>query len=54
MKTKTTNPRSVVARGGEICEKDERDQKVQTSSYKINHGEVMYSMVTLINTLLYI
>ena len=37
MKTKTsTNPRSVVARGGEIGEKDEKDQKVQTFSYKIN------------------
>ena len=32
----------------------ERDQKVQSSAYKINHGEVMYSMVTIINTLLYI
>jgi len=34
MKTKTTNPRSVVARGGEIGEKNERDQKVQTSVIK--------------------
>jgi len=32
----------------------EKDQKVQTSAYKTNHGEVMYSMVTIINTLLYI
>ena len=35
---------------GEICE---RGQKVQTSSYKINQGDVLYSMVIMVNTILY-
>ena len=31
---------------------DEGSQKVQTFSYKISHGDVMYSMVTLLNNTL--
>ena len=30
----------------------EGGQKVQTSSYKINSGDVMYSMVAIVNILL--
>ena len=29
---------------------DEGSQKVQTSSYRVSTGEVMYSMMTIVNT----
>ena len=32
----------------------EGGQKEQTSNYKINSGDVMHRMVTIVNTLLYI
>ena len=52
-----TENRWVVDRGGG-CSRDEMGecgQKVQISSYKISHGNVMYSMVTMVNnTVLYV
>ena len=52
------NKRLLVARGWdlwEVGEKSEGGLKVQNSSYKINSGGVMYSMMTIVtNTLLYI
>ena len=47
----------MVARGWDLWEvgkKSEGGLKVQTSSYKINSGSVMYSMTTGTNTVLYI
>ena len=35
--------------GVEEGELDEGGQKAQTSSYKINHGNVMYRMMILVN-----
>ena len=32
----------------------EGDQKVQTCNYKISSGDVMYSTVTTVNTVLYV
>ena len=41
--------------GWEVGKMGERGQKVQTSSYKISRGDVMYSMVTIVtNTVLHI
>ena len=38
-----------------VGKKDEGGQKVQTPSYKISPGAVMYSVVTIVhNTVLYI
>lgn len=60
-KQKTENPelintenRLVVARGGgkEVGKKGEGSQKIQTCSYQINPGDVMYGIV--INTMSYI
>ena len=51
--SQNTENRLMVARsgsggcGGEI---DEEGQKVQTSSYKISCGDVMYSLVTTVNS----
>ena len=43
----------VVARGQVVGKMGEGGQKVQTSSYKISPGDVMYSMVTIVsNTIL--
>ena len=46
-----TKNRLVVARdrGGRTGEISEGGQKVQTSSFKISSGKVMYSMVTRVN-----
>ena len=33
---------------------DKEDQKVQTSNYKIHHGEVMYSITTTVDNVLHI
>ena len=48
----------MVARGGwwEVAKTSEGDRKVQTSTYKkISLGDVMYSLVTVVNnTVLYI
>ena len=46
-----TEGRLVVARvgGGNGAKMGDGGQKVQTSSYKINHGGVTYSMVTVVN-----
>lgn len=43
--------RLVVARGMElrVGEMDEWGQKAHTFSYKINHEDVMYNMVTIVN-----
>ena len=47
-----TQYRLVVPRGnGEgwgISEMGEHGQKAQNSSYKINHGDIMYSIVTVV------
>ena len=32
----------------------QKGQKVQTSSYERSHGDVVYSMVTIVNTVLFI
>ena len=34
----------------EVSEMSERDQKVQTFSYKIIHEDVMYSIMIIINS----
>ena len=48
----------MVARGGKwagVGEMGEGGQKVQTSSYKISHEDIVYRMVTIvINTVLYV
>ena len=44
-----TENRLVVARGGgwEVGQVDEGNEKIQTSSNKISHGDVIYSMATI-------
>ena len=39
----------MVARGGgwEVGQVDEGNEKIQTSSNKISHGDVIYSMATI-------
>ena len=39
---------------GVVGEMGEEGQKVQTSSHGISPGDVMYSMVTVVNTVLHI
>ena len=49
--------RLVVARGWEVRggKVGVEGQKVQTSSYKLSHGDMMYKMVTVVNnTVFYI
>ena len=47
--------RLVVSRGGGKGDKtNEESQKVQSASYRISHGGVMYSSVTPVNTVLHI
>ena len=49
--------RLVVARGWEVGDGKDgvEGQKVQTSSYKLSHGDMMYKMVTVVNnTVFYI
>ena len=47
--------RLVVSRGGGKGDKmGEGGQKVQSASYRISHGGVMYSSVTPVNTVLHI
>ena len=53
-KKKTTQTHSngfLVWGVGEIVEEN---QKIQTYSYKLNHGFVMYSMVTIVNDIVYL
>lgn len=46
----------MVTRDGEsgVDKMGEEDQKVQISSYKISHGDVKYSMMIIVNTILHI
>ena len=51
-----TENRLVIARGGRrgVVKLGEGGQEVQTSSYKIVPGDIMFSLVTLVhNTVLY-
>ena len=64
MESKETKQKNQTpTKGNQICgfqrkgdkELEEGGQKVKTSSYKLSHRDVMYSMVTIINnTTLYI
>lgn len=44
-----TENRLVLARSEGMWKMGEWDQKAQTSSYKVSHRDIMYSMVTAVN-----
>ena len=46
-----TENRMVVAGRERVGMMDEGGQEVQTSSYKISHEDVMYSMITTVNNM---
>lgn len=47
---RTPRHREQICGWGQGMEMGEGSKKVQTSSYKVSHGNVMYSSVTIVNT----